>query len=660
MTGKFVAVAALVGVAAVATTGCSVDRGDRALPGSARVVAERASGPGPKTCDPMGQSLDDAREPAPGLLGDERVLTEAWGEQEAGVIAIAESGEVMLEVGRADTSGGAWDAPDVSRLHPGTLEIYDPVSGDVEQVRSWDEIDEETQTNFAAFDEDWVVWTQILGTQLAEAEWTLLAANRETGEIHEVATADPFPNGTHPTAPGYTIPELNDARVYWAAARPVPDRARGDAVIYSRALDRDEPMRLEAEDAAMPAPTDNWLYYVSRTSEVMRKNTDTGKTVEIADPEAQPIFLAASGNTVAWVGEDFTTHVYTGKQRMARIVNSAWVDHTEDGEIARIRPSWIEVGPNSVGFVDGHETGGTYLFDLTTNCLYMDELERAVATDYRFPTLTSCSLIGHAFNDTYLLRTETDRFIGRIYLNGKYYINDSADFLFELHLLEFVRDRGVSVAAPVRRRNGALLGQLPGHDRDYAIFEYAAGEQAETVDLNQARGLGTELARFHRAADDFVSRHHRYELGVGYLLEQPYALIQRERDNGSPDVDENLAELAGVRPLPELIDVVRGLPGANGAYGIIHADLHPHNAHFDGDTPTLFDFDHCAYGWRAYDVAVMGATMHDEAWKAALAGYESVRPLSRDEHAALPALVDVRNIWDPGDILAMRAAWEGR
>lgn len=55
-------------------------------------------------------------------------------------------------MGRADTSGGAWDAPD--------------------------------------------------------------AANRETGDIHEVATADPLPNGTHPTVPGYTIPELNDGRVY--------------------------------------------------------------------------------------------------------------------------------------------------------------------------------------------------------------------------------------------------------------------------------------------------------------------------------------------------------------------------------------------------------------------------------------------------------------
>lgn len=92
----------------------------------------------------------------------------------------------------------------------------------------------------------------------------------------------------------------------------------------------------------------------------------------------------------------------------------------------------------------------------------VEQMERAVATDFRLPALTSCTLIGHAFNDTYLLRTETDRFIGRVYLNGKYYIKESTDFLFELELLEFVRARGVSVAAPLRRRDGSLLGADAG------------------------------------------------------------------------------------------------------------------------------------------------------------------------------------------------------
>jgi len=219
-----------------------------------------------------------------------------------------------------------------------------------------------------------------------------------------------------------------------------------------------------------------------------------------------------------------------------------------------------------------------------------DEVADAVAVDFGLPALTSCALVGRAFNDTYLLRTDRDRLICRVYLDGKYYIRGPTDFLFELELLEFVRERGVRVAAPLRRRDGELLGRLPGHDREYAVFEYAEGAEVQTLNASLARSLGAELARFHRAADEFASPHHRYHLGAELLLEQPYALIQRD------EARDKLMDLSSVPPLEELIDAIRGLPTANGSYGLIHADPHPGNVHFSGDAPTFFDFDHCAYG----------------------------------------------------------------
>jgi len=39
-------------------------------------------------------------------------------------------------------------------------------------------------------------------------------------------------------------------------------------------------------------------------------------------------------------------------------------------------------------------------------------------------------------------------------------------------------------------------------------------------------------------------------------------------------------------------------------FGFCHGDLHGGNAAFDGDTITMFDFDCCGVGWRAYDIAV--------------------------------------------------------
>ena len=283
-----------------------------------------------------------------------------------------------------------------------------------------------------------------------------------------------------------------------------------------------------------------------------------------------------------------------------------------------------------------------------------DEVAAAVAKDFGLPTSTSCTLVGRAFNDTYLVRTDQDRFICRLYLNGKYYVRDSTDFLFELELLEFVRARGVRVAAPLRRQDGELLGQLPGHDRVYALFEYAQGGEAQRLNANLARSLGAELARFHRAADEFASPHHRYHLGVELLLEQPYALIQRD------EAKDKLMDLTSVPPLQELIDVIRGLPTSNGSYGLIHADPHPGNVHFSGDAPTFFDFDHCAYGWRAFDLAVLCLNRRDEIREAVLDGYESIRAVTAEERAAFPTFGYIRRIWDEGDILAMRPAWEGR
>lgn len=219
----------------------------------------------------------------------------------------------------------------------------------------------------------------------------------------------------------------------------------------------------------------------------------------------------------------------------------------------------------------------------------------------------------------WLTVSDRDRFICRIYLNGKYYIRDSTDFVFELELLEFVRQRGVRVAAPLRRRDGDLLGRLPGRDRVYAVFEYAEGTQVEEPNARFARSLGTELARFHRAADEFTSPHHRYHLGVEFLLEQPFALIRGE------EAKDQLFDLTSGPPLQELVEVIRGLPTSNGSYGLIHADPHLGNVHFSGDAPTFFDFDHCAYGWREYDLATLCLDQGDEVREAVLGGYESIR-----------------------------------
>ena len=80
--------------------------------------------------------------------------------------------------------------------------------------------------------------------------------------------------------------------------------------------------------------------------------------------------------------------------------------------------------------------------------------------------------------------------------------------------------------------------------------------------------------------------------------------------------------------------------------GAIHADLFPDNTFFIDDTFTgAFDFYFAATDFLAYDLAVClnawvfeHGTYNTSKGSALIAGYQSVRPLTEPEHAALPLL----------------------
>ena len=54
-----------------------------------------------------------------------------------------------------------------------------------------------------------------------------------------------------------------------------------------------------------------------------------------------------------------------------------------------------------------------------------------------------------------------------------------------------------------------------------------------------------------------------------------------------------------------ITEVLERLGRRPSSYGVIHADLHPHNVLIDDrDRLTVIDFDDTAFGWRLYDLAV--------------------------------------------------------
>lgn len=85
--------------------------------------------------------------------------------------------------------------------------------------------------------------------------------------------------------------------------------------------------------------------------------------------------------------------------------------------------------------------------------------------------------------------------------------------------------------------------------------------------------------------------------------------------------------------------------------GLVHADLQGYHTHIAADgSMSFFDFDCCALGYRAYDLAVFrwfARLQQAEAarWEPFLRGYCETRPLAELDIQAIPYLVAGGYLW---------------
>ncbi|GIH07900.1 homoserine kinase [Rhizocola hellebori] len=295
---------------------------------------------------------------------------------------------------------------------------------------------------------------------------------------------------------------------------------------------------------------------------------------------------------------------------------------------------------------------------VTHSLLHTDDLARLVAREYAIAAPVKVSLLNRGFNDTYLVTdAEGERRVLRVYNRDKYWIRSESDLRFELDLLEHLAASGLGVIRPYQRTVGDRLGRLtaPEGERYFALFTYAPGKPSYdgTTTAGQWREYGAGIARMHLEMDAFQTGYDRYHLDEGILVERPLAGLAPYAKSDRAAAD--LAELGEIGK--RLTGEIHRLRAIHGAYGIIHADLHRGNIHLSDDGRFVtFDFDHCGFGLRAYDLVTFhrgpdSPEEDRERWTAVLAGYQQIRPLSQAETEALPALAACRAMWDIGDWL---------
>ena len=282
------------------------------------------------------------------------------------------------------------------------------------------------------------------------------------------------------------------------------------------------------------------------------------------------------------------------------------------------------------------------------------ELAAAISAAYDVAAPVTCRFLRHGFNEHFRATAGDIELHVRVYLDGKYHIDSADDFRCELALTAALANARCRVAAPVRRTDGELLSTaaIGGEERRFALFTLAPGESTGDLGVEDVAGIGRAVAQIHDAADAAGPNlpGSRYHLDERYLLQQPLEQLRR----AAPDAPE-LTRIEAV--VERLAGLLAALPKDRSDYGLIHADFHLGNMHFTDDRQlTIFDFDHCANGWRAYDFAALRASLPDAYWDALVAAYEGLRPLppGLDD---IDDLVKVRALWDVGDILAMETVW---
>jgi len=259
-----------------------------------------------------------------------------------------------------------------------------------------------------------------------------------------------------------------------------------------------------------------------------------------------------------------------------------------------------------------------------------DDLSRFL-TAYDASTLLSYKGIAEGVeNSNFLLHTTKGALILTLYEKRV----DPTDLPFFLGLMHHLAEKGLSCPLPLPRSDGALLGELSG--RPAAVISFLEGMWLRKPAAKHCGEVGRALAQMHLAGEGFeLTRRNALSVDGWRPLWDKSADRADEVETGLRD------------EIPGELDLLEARWPKDLPTGVIHADLFQDNVFFIGDELSgLIDFYFACNDILAYDVATClnawcfekDGSFNLTKGMALLEGYESVRPLSDAEVAALPLL----------------------
>lgn len=270
--------------------------------------------------------------------------------------------------------------------------------------------------------------------------------------------------------------------------------------------------------------------------------------------------------------------------------------------------------------------------------------------------IEQCRFLTSGLNDTYFIKDQNNTYIFRVYRH--HWRNEQA-ILFELDALKHLKKNHFPISYPIKKKDGTYLCEIEAPEglRYGVLFSYAKGE-CPKVNTDHSLLMGNALGKMHARTDAFVTEHTRgFQIDTDYLLDRPASFItpvmKAYFDKGTIDSFHDTVE-----------NIKEELDERNLEIGFCHGDFRPRNMHIHQGKLEIFDFDSCAIGYRAYDIAVAWWNMitiykndEKECWDAFLQGYMAERELQKDDLYALSFLITARRIQLLGTMLKNDDVW---
>ena len=268
-----------------------------------------------------------------------------------------------------------------------------------------------------------------------------------------------------------------------------------------------------------------------------------------------------------------------------------------------------------------------------------------VLSEYELGEIKRCLFWNRGLSDIYLIEARERAYILKI---SHHHWRSQTEIQFELEFLDFLYQQDIPVANPLKTKTGKLfvtINAVEG-DRYAALFPYAPGEVPQgDLNLEQSKIMGQTLGKIHASSLEFCCDTSRQPLDLEHLLDDSFEII-------SPYLRRQNQDLADLeQAIVKIKHQLACLEQTSPLWSVCWGDPHSGNVHFTEDNQiTLFDFDQCGYGWRAFDLAKflqvsLSAGIKRNIRDSFLAGYQEIQKLTDAELSSMQALTQMAHIW---------------